>query len=182
MPNFRYQEHFASGELEEALQSRTEIKQFLNGMYGARGPKGEGAFDAAKGIFLESLPKLGMTRLLSEAELEYYTQEYARHGLHGPMNWYRTREVNYVEELEHFFKDGQVKERPRIEQEVLFVLATKDRALKPEMALKMEEMIAKLTRREVVAGHWALWEKPEEVNTILKEWFDEVVFGGKSKL
>ena len=182
LPNFRYQEHFASGELEEALQSRTEIKQFLNGMYGARGPKGEGAFDAAKGIFLENLPKLGMTRLLSEAELEYYTQEYARHGLHGPMNWYRTREVNYVEELEHFFKDGRVKERPRIEQEVLFVLATKDQALKPEMAAKMEEKIAKLTRMEVVAGHWALWEKPEEVNAILKEWFDGVVFGGKSKL
>ena len=182
LPNFRYQEHFASGELEEALQSRAEIKQFLNGMYGARGPKGEGAFDATKGIFLENLPKLGMTKLLSEAELEYYTQEYARHGLHGPMNWYRTREVNYVEELEYFFKDGQVKERPRIEQEVLFVLATKDQALKPEMAAKMEEKIAKLTRREVVAGHWALWEKPEEVNAILKEWFDGVVFGGRSKL
>jgi soluble epoxide hydrolase / lipid-phosphate phosphatase len=182
VPNFRYQEHFASGELEETLQSRAEIKQFLNGMYGARGPNGEVAFDATKGVFLANLPKLGMTTLLSEAELEYYAQEYARHGLHGPLNWYRNREVNYIEELEHFFKHGQTKEWPRVEQEVLFVVATKDQALKPHMAAKMEERISKLTRREVQAGHWALWEKPEEINGILKEWFDGVVFRGKSKL
>ena len=151
-------------------------------MYGARGPNGEFAFDAAKGVFLENLPKLGMTKLLSEAELEYYAQEYARHGLHGPLNWYRNREVNYVEELEYFFKDGRSKDGLRIGQEVLFVVATKDRALQPHMATKMEERIARLTRRQVTAGHWAQWEKPEEVNRILKEWFDGVVFGGKSKL
>lgn len=182
LPNFRYQEHFASGELEERLQSRTEIKSFLNGMYGARGPNGEVAFEATKGVFLENLPKLGLTKLLTEAELEYYVQEYARHGLHGPLNWYRNREVNYVEELEHFFQGGKVTEGPRVQQEVLFVLATKDQALKPAMAAKMEERIARLTRKEVKAGHWALWEKPEEVNGILREWFERVVFGGKSKL
>src|SRR5947199_142052 len=103
LPNFGYQEHLASGELEEVLQSRSEIKSFLNGMYGARGPNGEFAFDAAKGIFLENLAK-------------------------------------------------------------------------------MEERIDRLTRRQVTAGHWAQWEKPEEVNGILKEWLDGVVFGGKSKL
>jgi len=151
-------------------------------MYGARGPNGEFAFDAAKGVFLENLPKLGTTKLLSEAELEYYAQEYARHGLHGPLNWYRNREVNYVDELEYFFKDERSKDRLRIEQEVLFVVATEDRALKPHMATKMEERIDRLTRRQVTAGHWAQWEKPEEVNEILKEWFDGVVFGGKSKL
>ena len=151
-------------------------------MYGAQGPNGEFAFDATKGVLVKNLPKVGMTKLLSEAELEYYAQEYARHGLHGPLNWYRTREVNYVEELEYFFKDGRSKERLRIEQEVLIVLATKDQALKPQMAAKMEERIDKLTKRQVTAGHWALWEKPEEVNGILKDWFDGVVFGGKSKL
>jgi soluble epoxide hydrolase/lipid-phosphate phosphatase len=151
-------------------------------MYGAGGPNGEIAFDATKGVFLENLPKLRMTKLLSEAELEYYAQEYARHGLHAPLNWYRNREVNYVEELGYFFKDGQSEERLRIEQEVLFVLATKDQALKPQMAAKMHERVDRLTTRQVTAGHWALWEKPEEVNRILKEWFDGVVFGGKSKL
>jgi soluble epoxide hydrolase/lipid-phosphate phosphatase len=151
-------------------------------MYGARGPNGEFAFDATKGVFLENLPKLGMTKLLSKAELEYYAQEYARHGLRGPLNWYRNREVNYAEELEYFFKDGRSNDGLRIEQEVLFVVATKDQALQPHMAAKMEEQIDRLTRRQVTAGHWALWEKPEEVNRILKEWFDGVVFGGKSKL
>ena len=152
-------------------------------MYGGRGPNGEVAFDANTGIFLENLPKLGMTKLLSAAELDYYAQEYARHGLHGPLNWYRNREVNYLDELEYFFKDdGQAKQGQGLEQDVLFVLATKDQALKPHMAAKMGERIGKLTRREIKAGHWALWEKPEEVNAHLKEWFDAVVFGEKSKL
>ncbi len=188
LPNFRYQQHFASGELEEVLQSKSDIKAFLNGMYGARGPNREVAFDAEKGVFLEHLGKLGATPLLSAEELEYYAQEYFRHGLHGPLNWYRNREVNYVDELEAFFPEvlqgGKAGEGPKVKQEVLFVLATKDQALKPHMAAKMGERIPKLTRREVKAGHWALWEKPEEVNGILKEWFEGVVFrkSGKSKL
>jgi soluble epoxide hydrolase/lipid-phosphate phosphatase len=185
LPNFRYQQHFASGELEEHLQSHAEIKSFLNGMYGGRGPNGQVAFDATQGVFLENLPQLRMTPLLTDAELEYYAHEYDRHGLHGPLNWYRTREVNFVDELEHFFPAGRGgTEAPRIEQQVLFVLATKDQALKPAMAAKMEERIARLTRREVRAGHWALWEKAEEVNDILSEWFEAVVLGAgkKSKL
>jgi soluble epoxide hydrolase / lipid-phosphate phosphatase len=37
-------------------------------------------------------------------------------------------------------------------------------------------VIPMLRRREVDAGHWALWEKPEEINRIVKEWMVEVVF------
>lgn len=184
LPNFRYQLHFASGTLEEAIQSPAEIRAFLNGMYGGRGANGEVAFDATIGVFVENLAKLERTRLLDERELEYYTAEYARHGIHGPLNWYRTREVNWLDELQYFFKgDAQPgAPGPSVEQDVLFVLATKDQALKPHMAVKMGERIERLTRKEVDAGHWALWEKPEEVNKILTEWFEGVVFGGKSTL
>jgi pimeloyl-ACP methyl ester carboxylesterase len=60
--------------------------------------------------------------------------------------------------------------------EVLFVLAKKDQALKAFMAQKMEERIPNLTRREVDAGHWALWERPEDCNKIIGEWLESKVF------
>jgi soluble epoxide hydrolase/lipid-phosphate phosphatase len=50
------------------------------------------------------------------------------------------------------------------------------------MAAGMDKLVTKLTRREVVAAHWALWEKPEECNAHIREWFENVVFGRESKL
>jgi pimeloyl-ACP methyl ester carboxylesterase len=186
LPNFRYQEHFASGELEERLRSKDEIKAFLNAMYGARTEEGEVAFQAEGRVDLDLLcsGRLGRTPLLSEDELEYYAREYERHGLRGPLNWYRNREVNWQDEWVGWFESGRKGgEGPRIEQETLFVLATKDQALKPFMAEKMGERISNLTRREVVGGHWILWQKSEECNKVLKEWFEEKVEGRpKSKL
>jgi hypothetical protein len=32
-------------------------------------------------------------------DLEYYAKEYMRHGLHGPLNWYRTRRINFEDDL-----------------------------------------------------------------------------------
>lgn len=46
----------------------------------------------------------------------------------------------------------------------------------------MERSIPKLTRGEVPAGHWALWQTPAETNAIIKDWIEGVVLGGKSKL
>lgn len=46
----------------------------------------------------------------------------------------------------------------------------------------MEKAIPNLTRGEVPAGHWALWQTPTQVNAILKDWIQGVVLGGKSKL
>ena len=161
------------------MQSKEEIKGFLNGMFGGRGPKGEIAWEAERGVLLENLPRLARTKLLSEAELEYYASEYARHGVHGPLNWYRVREATFVEELEWFFggTDGKGEKRETgVRQPVLFVLATKDAALKPSMAERMGERIPRLTRREVKAGHWALWERSEECNEHIRSWMEEVVF------
>ena len=41
----------------------------------------------------------------------------------------------------------------------------------------MARSIPRLTRRQVDTSHWALWEKPEEVNGIIKNWLEGVVFG-----
>jgi len=190
MPNFGYQEHFASGEIEAAVQSKAEIRQFLNNLYGARTPEGKTAWDANKGIDLANQPRVGKTRLLTDDEMDYYVGEYARHGVNGPLNWYRNREDNYMNEWRDFFDSGrksnaQAAKDLTFQQEVLFVLATKDTALQSFMAEKMAERIPKLTRREVHTSHWALWEKPEDCNRLIGEWLHEKVFktgGPSSKL
>jgi pimeloyl-ACP methyl ester carboxylesterase len=191
LPNFGYQAHFASGEIEAHVQSKAEIRQFLNNMYGARTTDThEFAFDANKGVDLPRQARVGKTKLLSDAEMDYYVDEYARHGVNGPLNWYRNREANFMNEWRDFFLDGKntgpkAVQGMTLKMEVLFVLAKKDMALKPFMAAKMEERIPKLTRREVNAGHWALWETPAECNRLIGEWLEQKVFpslGREAKL
>lgn len=70
----------------------------------------------------------------------------------------------------------------RIACPVLFIQATKDNVLLPSMSAGMERHIPRLTRRDVAAGHWALWQTPREVNAQLAEWFDGVVFTQAGKL
>jgi pimeloyl-ACP methyl ester carboxylesterase len=64
----------------------------------------------------------------------------------------------------------------------LFISATKDQTLRPEMAANMERHFKNLTRGDVVAGHWALWEAPAAVNKILEDWFEKEVFTSKAVL
>jgi pimeloyl-ACP methyl ester carboxylesterase len=178
LPQFGYQLHFCSGEIEAAANSRQGIKQFLMNLYGARTPGGELAFSAEKGVSLAKQAQITTpSRIISEDEIEFYAQEYARHGLRGPLNWYRTGELNHLDNLRLFFENGKNLDRKiGIEQESFFLLATKDVALQPWMAKNMGRSIPRLTRREVDAGHWCMWEKPEEVNAHIGEWLKTKVF------
>jgi pimeloyl-ACP methyl ester carboxylesterase len=195
LPNFGYQRHFVSGELEEKVKSKAEIRQFLNNLYGARTTDTkEVAFSANTGLDLEKQKRVGLNKLMSAAEMDYYVDEYARHGVHGPLNWYRTREINYINELSDFFGHdidssptsvspsrfpaNKQKLDLTMKMEVLFVHATNDMALLPHMSKKMEERIPRLTRETVVAGHWILWERPQDANNVIRKWLEDKVFPG----
>src|ERR1700712_873056 len=65
-PQFGYQLHLASGEVEPKIQSKTEIRQFLSGMYGGKGPNREATFAPEKGIIFENLSKVGPSRLVTK--------------------------------------------------------------------------------------------------------------------
>lgn len=65
LPQFAYQIHLASGEVEKSVKDEQSIRQFLKGMYGGRGPNGEVPFDPHKGVIAENLPVIGESRLLS---------------------------------------------------------------------------------------------------------------------
>ena len=62
--------------------------------------------------------------------------------------------------------------RKVIHQPVLFILATYDDVLKPEMSKNMDAFIPNLTRGEVPSSHWALTQKPVEVNRVIQQWIE----------
>lgn len=181
LPNLGYQRQFASGVLEELFISEDEIRSLLNAFYGGVTEDGTPISSPESGLKLDLVKKAKPSRLLSPPEMDYYVHEFARHGLQGPCNYYRTREINWEDEFEHIFKLGTVEKCPPLKQEMLFVFAKRDPVLTPRLAAKMKEgdkegQIPNLRRREVDTHHWALWEAPEEVNNFIKTWLEEAVF------
>ena len=65
LPQFRYQIQLASGEVEKMVNSKETMYNFFKGMYGAKGPNGEQAFDVLKGVLSKNFSKLGPCSLLS---------------------------------------------------------------------------------------------------------------------
>lgn len=91
-------------------------------------------------------------------DLEFYTTEYSRHGVHGPLNWYRLTEINFNDEK-------QYASTPKIEVPLLFIQALRDLALPPEsMSKSMGNTIPNLTVEQLKTSHWALTEDPKRVN------------------
>ncbi|GIZ45349.1 hypothetical protein CKM354_000852200 [Cercospora kikuchii] len=185
IPQFGYQLQLGSpdNKIENVIKDRPTMTKFLHGMYGGRVASGKYFMLPKTGIDLDILTSdsetVAPTPLLNEAEVEYYVDEFMKNGIHGPCNWYRTREINYQEDL-----NLPAETRNQIKQPTLYILATRDMVLTREMSAKMEKAVPNLTRGEVKATHWALWHAPDEVNGILKEWLEGVVLGGgkKSKL
>lgn len=83
MPNWEYQLRLASGEVDQRIKSKDEIKQFLNAVYGGKGPNGEAGFTHTEGPLYENLSKLNRTPLMGEDVLEYYGAEFGRNGMRG---------------------------------------------------------------------------------------------------
>lgn len=66
LPNFAYQLQFKSGEVEKAVKTKEEIKQFLLALYGGRTEDGQWGFSTEKGILFDRLGKLSLSRLVED--------------------------------------------------------------------------------------------------------------------
>ncbi|KAI5296402.1 hypothetical protein KEM52_002975 [Ascosphaera acerosa] len=164
-----YQIQFGSGQLEEHITTRDELRQLLNALYGHWATDSKGgayAFSPEKGVLFDRLHEAVSTTVLSSEEMEYYLDEFGRHGIHGPLNWYRTRELNW--------KNDQAILNRTISVPVLFIGATKDPILGPHIWAGMEKHLPRLTIKAVDSGHWLLWDRPQEVNGILANWLRDV--------
>lgn len=97
-------------------------------------------------------------------------EQFSRTGLHGPMNWYRTRPINASDEfpLVEEYKGFQ------FQVPAMLVMAGQDPALTPDLADGQEKYFAKGVKKAVLGGasHWILVHCPEECNELVGEFLD----------
>lgn len=199
VPTFNYQLQFASGELVERTSKpdgtpdRAVVKDLLNALYGAGVPHSSGddpnrpkPFVATKGgVNFSAIQGLPKTPLMTDEELDFYTDQYSRNGLRGPTNWYRTRRLNFDDELVLVEARKKYAEETgedlKIKTPALFIAASRDVALPPALSKNMEESFENLSRGHVDASHWALVEAADEVNGLVADFLSNA-FKPKSSM
>ncbi|KAJ6781100.1 hypothetical protein PWT90_00681 [Aphanocladium album] len=170
--HFGYQLQFKGPDVEERIQGADKIRQFLNAMYGGTTPDGEHGISLTSGAKLDILPQLGQTPLLSEAELDYYVENYmlrAAPQMRGPLNYYRVQDLDWADGLAR--KQAGVT----IDMPALFIGAAADGAVPPSLADGMGKIVRNVKIDQVQAGHWALWQAPAAINKKLETWLIDVV-------
>ncbi|ERS99340.1 hypothetical protein HMPREF1624_04539 [Sporothrix schenckii ATCC 58251] len=196
LPNFGYQKQFAGDELWRFIDAEPQrVRQFLQTMYGGKATLSEAdvaakkspyLFDTTNGVHMDRIAGVGPTPLLNEAEIEYYAKEYARHGLRGPTNWYRTLKYNYDDEREIVGGDEEDedkadvykrKARSVIRVPSLMLAATNDQALPPILSEQMGKHFTNLTKSQVPGGHWVLWQSAAAVNERIKNFLVPLLDG-----
>jgi pimeloyl-ACP methyl ester carboxylesterase len=102
---------------------------------------------------------------LSPPDLDYYVGEFQRSGFRGPLNRYRTSELDFAQQ-------AAIADR-RIEQPAAFIAGSLEPVLSFLPGVDMIEMMrARMTDLRLVkliegAGHWIQQERPAEVNSAL---------------
>jgi pimeloyl-ACP methyl ester carboxylesterase len=105
-------------------------------------------------------------RILSDAEMDYYVDAFARSGFAGGINWYRNLRRNW---------EGSAHLPDRIDDiPCLMITAELDPWLPPSAADEMEAYIKNLSRADIAgAGHWVQAERPAEVSAAIIQWLNE---------
>jgi soluble epoxide hydrolase/lipid-phosphate phosphatase len=86
LPSLGYQLQFGSKEgiIESATKDKAGIRNFLNALYSGRTTDGKEAGTAEKGFDLDLISSLERSAFVSEDELDYYVEEFARNGFSAP--------------------------------------------------------------------------------------------------
>lgn len=167
---FFYQEYFQEPGVAEA-EAEADPRGFVERMmYSISGdvPPGNYWDKAAGATFLQGLPDPQPVPWLTEADLDYYGNEFAQSGFRGPLNRYRNHERDY-----EWLKPWQGKQ---LEQPCLFIGGDRDPATTLFGAVTdpvgMMRMFAPRVEGTVLpgVGHWTQQERPEEVNALLIDW------------
>ncbi|XP_017332404.1 bifunctional epoxide hydrolase 2 [Ictalurus punctatus] len=172
IPVFEYQIYFqepgvAEAELEKNLE-RTFKLLFTASYENDTHPQVDLTGVIKRGGLFVGMPEeVPRSAILSEAELQYYIQQYRKSGFRGPLNLYRNGERNW----------RWMCSRPRgkILMPALMVTAGKDKVLLPIFSTGMEKIIPNLSRAHLEnCGHWTQMERPAETNKILISWLKEI--------
>ncbi|KAF9869978.1 hypothetical protein CkaCkLH20_12587 [Colletotrichum karsti] len=170
LPTLHYQLQFRTDAIQNYIgpgnaQNATRVRQILNTIYGQTLPNGASPFNSSgSGLDLERLDGVTEdTPLLSTAELDYYVENYVSDPFNRTLNWYRTGELNWKDELA--LVPGNASYTAKYSQPALYIGGSLDSALPPVLSTGMETYFDSLSRGEVNGTHWVMWEKPEDVNS-----------------
>lgn len=106
-----------------------------------------------------------VSRWLTETDLDYYTEQFQRGGFRGPLNRYRTSDIDFPQQ-------DEIKDK-KIAQPTAFIAGSLDPVLRFVPGVDMIEMMRKqlmdLRLVELIegAGHWVQQERPAEVNAVI---------------
>jgi len=164
-----YLQYFQKPGVPEA-ELQQDIRSALRRLYFTAGgeleEKGKGFARLTDGKLLaNTVDPPTLPAWLSEADLDYYTQEFARTGFRGGLNWYRNLRRNW--EL-----GGPWRGQP-IGQPSLFIAGSRDGVLRFPAAQSQLDAYPKtlpgLRGSHIIdgAGHWVQQEAPAEVNKLL---------------
>ena len=104
---------------------------------------------------------------LTPTDLDYYVGEFQRSGFRGPLNRYRTADLDFAQQAELVGR--------RVEQPAAFIAGSRDPVLRfvpgVDLIERMREQVADLRIVRLIegAGHWVQQERPAEVNAALLE-------------
>lgn len=169
---FFYQIYFQEVGVAEA-EFEADLRKSLSTIY--YGGSGEGIKAGVRNVnkgpdakFLDGLRVPDrLPDWLTEADLDYYVGQFKQSGFRGPLNRYRTAELDFAQQEE-------IANR-RIEQPTAFIAGQLDPVLTflpgIDLVANMRERVTDLRLVRLIdgAGHWVQQERPAEVNAALLE-------------
>ncbi|KAF6796460.1 putative epoxide hydrolase, partial [Colletotrichum musicola] len=182
LPTLHYQLQFRTDAVQDYIgapdaQNATRVRQLLNTIYGVRLADDSSAFNSSGAGF--DFDKLdGVTEdtpLLTEEEMAYYIHNYVSDPFNRTLNWYRTGELNWQDELA--LVPANASYSAKYAQPALYIGGTLDSALPPILSTGMETYFDSLARGEVNGSHWVMWEQPKAVNGFVGNWLAASVLG-----
>lgn len=166
-PTYGYQLQWRDVSFDRNFTSKEDIRTLLNANIGGSTADGQYALSVRDGILYDVLPDVvPESGFLKGEELDIYVDAISMNGVRGGCNWYRTRRMNYEDELGIAKKGGF-----RYEVPALFIPSLQDGSVLPRYY--EEEMRASfddLTIESLDKTHWLLLEDPQGVNQILRKW------------
>ena len=102
--------------------------------------------------------------MLVKVETSYHKRVFKKKGFMGPLNWYRTRDLNSRDEALAL----TLKTISDVQCPCMLILASRDLFLTRQMAKKMAITVPQCRVEEIVASHWLMVETPAKVNALLR--------------
>ena len=165
-----YQLYFQEpGKAEHELEADVR-KTMLMGLYSGSGDappdkRWRFLFDKSETFLDTGAVPQTLPAWLTEADLDFYAEEFKRTGFRGGLNWYRNIDTNW--ELTPFLSGAKIR------QPSLFIAGEFDGVITMYRQAfdSLEETMPGLRKKVLMpaAGHWIQQERPTEVNGLLIE-------------